>query len=181
MRPPRSKLEIRMPAPKGMQTIKFEIKPQAAHAPTHDVSLYLIVREVLHSMIGGQMGASFETVCGWRDQADNAGSDDPSQVVVSALQDVILAMGEKAQFFDVFSKESEGFLCLSVKRQINNILGLNPNTTKRKIVQIAPMSGIPEAVYALCDDGTLWHNYGPADWYQVPTIPQPKTHVVTDK
>ena len=49
----------------------------------------------------------------------------------------------------------------------------------RRIIQISPMPGIPEAIYALCDDGTLWHNYGPADWYQVQSIPQPKTHVVT--
>lgn len=51
----------------------------------------------------------------------------------------------------------------------------------RRIIQISPMPGIPEAIYALCDDGTVWHNYGPEGWYQVPPIPQPKTHVVTAK
>lgn len=48
----------------------------------------------------------------------------------------------------------------------------------RRIVQVSPMPGIPEAIYALCDDGTLWHNYGPNDWYQLPPIPQENTHAV---
>ncbi|MCP1271237.1 hypothetical protein [Acetobacter cerevisiae] len=47
-----------------------------------------------------------------------------------------------------------------------------PTKISRRIVQIATSAGLPEAiVYALCDDGTLWHNYGPDDWYQLPAIP----------
>lgn len=42
----------------------------------------------------------------------------------------------------------------------------------RKIIQIVSMRGIPEAVYALCDDGTLWHNYTTNEhWVKMPPIP----------
>ena len=49
----------------------------------------------------------------------------------------------------------------------------------RKIVQIAataPVSGTnlvaPGALYALCDDGTVFARVGPSEWEQLPPIPQ---------
>jgi hypothetical protein len=51
---------------------------------------------------------------------------------------------------------------------------------ERKVIQIAATDtdgSTSQSVYALCEDGTMWHGYwakGGLKWDQIPNVPQPE-------